>query len=115
MTLKSGKNKILMIDDNKELLNYMRRLSDSKGWDITFMYCPIQALELNNLNEFTHIVVDLHMPGMSGEEFIKQYNGEAKIILCTSFITKHNSFLGAHDGLRKPFNLSEFKKKLNLF
>ena len=109
--------KILIIDDNIDFIEYMRFINAKYRFNMSFSTNPSKALKRSDLMLFEKIIVDLHMTPINGEDFIKEYKkigGKAKIILCTSFITEGDDFLGADDGLRKPFSIEEFKQKLNI-
>lgn len=73
---------------------------------------PAEALQILNTTEVDLIFLDIHMPGMSGIEFLQVLNGKYKVILTTAFREyaldgfDHNVV----DYLLKPIFLPRFLK-----
>lgn len=64
-------DKILMVDDDVNLLNSMKRVLHGK-LEADFAKGGAEALLLLDANEYSVIVSDMQMPGMNGVEFLKK-------------------------------------------
>ena len=120
---KMEKTKILMIDDNVELINMVREYFQNHA-DMTL------ALEAHNGEEgmqliekaqdsYDIIILDLVMPkkdGVSVLEEMKAKNLEKKVIVLTSYNTpemiRRVSELGVNYFILKPFELTDLEKRI---
>ena len=104
--------RILLIDDEKELVTTLSERLDLRGIDNDWATCGEEGLEHFARKTYDWVVVDLKMPGLGGCETIrtiKTHWPETKIIL----LTGHNSRdsrneaegLGADHYLLKPVDI----------
>lgn len=61
-------NKVLCVDDDPEILQFMARCLDAEGFDVTTCPSGEQALRLAATREFGTVLMDIAMPGMDGWE-----------------------------------------------
>jgi len=108
--------KILIIDDEDLVRNYVRRALASRGWAVTEMSDGATALALLETEAFDIVICDLKMPDMRGEEVIKRIRSghpRTKIIVITGSVSNIASPLvpGVEvDGfLIKPFGINEIR------
>jgi len=117
------KIKVLMIDDNKQLVDMVKEYFSSHAViSLDFVANDgIEGLEVikNNLGEFNLILLDLIMPkkdGISLLEEIKDMKDIPKIIVLTSYntpdIIRKVSSLGVNYFMLKPFELPELERKI---
>src|SRR3954468_990706 len=71
---------------------------------------PIEALQLVATQKVDLVFLDIHMPDLSGIDFIKALNGKAKVILTTAYseFALEGYELDVVDYLRKPIRLPRF-------
>ncbi len=71
---------------------------------------PIEALQLVTTNKVDLVFLDIHMPELSGIDFIKAINGKAKVILTTAYseFALESYELDVIDYLLKPIRLPRF-------
>ena len=71
---------------------------------------PIEALQLVATQDIDLIFLDIHMPELSGIEFIKALNGKSKVILTTAYseFALEGYELDVVDYLLKPIRLPRF-------
>jgi DNA-binding LytR/AlgR family response regulator len=71
---------------------------------------PIEALQLVTANKVDLVFLDIHMPELSGIDFIKAINGKAKVILTTAYseFALESYELDVVDYLLKPIRLPRF-------
>ncbi|MDC7225355.1 MAG: response regulator [Spirochaetales bacterium] len=79
-------NKILIVDDEQNILNSMRRLLRLKRSEIEFNFAlgGSEALKILESSDYTCLVTDLNMPGVSGLELAasaKKSKPEIKVII----------------------------------
>ena len=71
---------------------------------------PIEALQIIATQKVDLVFLDIHMPELSGIEFIKALNGKAKVILTTAYseFALEGYELDVVDYLLKPIRLPRF-------
>jgi len=111
--------KILVVDDEVQVVNLLKKYLDSKGYEV---YTATNGQEaISKVREVTpHIVLlDIIMPGMGGMDAlqeIKKVNPKFAVIMLTAVIdeelAKRAIQLGADDYITKPFNLENLEAVL---
>jgi CheY-like chemotaxis protein len=66
------KNKILVLDDEKNITMLTRAALSMHGYLVTEFNDPVQALEAVKKQSFDLILADIMMPHMTGIEFIRR-------------------------------------------
>ncbi len=101
--------KILLLDDNMEVVILYRTLVGRLGHYVKTSSDPEEALVLASSEAFDLIITDLKMPKMSGVEFIEQLRAKgvlAKIVVITGYPTLQDTTkfakLGVFKWLLKP-------------
>ncbi|MBI4976317.1 MAG: response regulator [Spirochaetes bacterium] len=80
--------KILLVDDNKYVIEDIGGALESMGHYCIGEVNPLHGLELYKKGDFDVVIVDVKMPGMNGIEFLKevqQFNPNAAVIILTSY------------------------------
>ena len=112
---------ILLVDDEKELLNVLQDVFTESGFKTFTATNPIAALDIIENEKVDLIISDILMPEMNGwevHEKLKQ-NPEWKdipIIFVTSVQDKTSRITGsviADDFIDKPFETIELKEKID--
>lgn len=108
--------KVLLIDDEALVRNYVRRALASRGWAVTEMADGASALELLKTETFGLVICDLKMPDMRGEEVVRrvrEMRPEVRIIVITGSVSNITSPIvpGAPVDafLIKPFGIDEIR------
>ena len=60
------KNRILVVDDEKDVVEYLTELLEDNGYEVTPAYDGVQALELISRDKPDLILLDLLMPEETG-------------------------------------------------
>jgi len=111
-------NKLLIIDDNKEILDALYDFLSKKKYDIVTASNGLEGLKLiGNVNQrFDLVITDLIMPDISGValiSIIKKKFPDTRVIAITGW-GEHPEALAteaeADHVLEKPFELSELEK-----
>ncbi len=105
------KHKILMIDDEQDILNVLEKFfSRKKMFDVVSFTRPQKALEYLQTNKVDLVLTDIMMPEINGVEIltnVKEHHKGTKVIMMTAFSTLDKVLecekLGADDYVTKPF------------
>jgi len=103
--------KLLIIDDEQEMLNSMRKiLSRRKEFLLEFYQDAKKAIDALSTQHYDLIITDLKMPEVSGMDVLKaakKANKQARVIIISGYGTIESSVEamrhGAFDFLEKPF------------
>jgi len=117
------KIKVLMIDDNVNLVNMIKEyFSNHSVIDIVLSaYDGDEGINTiqDNLNQFDVIVLDLIMPKKDGMYVLEQMHErgiDKKVIVATSYnapdVIREVSELGVNYFILKPFELSDLEKRI---
>lgn len=112
----AGQSRILIVDDEQNILALFRRILERKGYDVHCAATGEEALQKLETELFDVVVTDLKMPGMSGLDLLSRgraLNPTMPFIMLTAFGTVHSAVEamkeGAYDYLIKPIDTEEFK------
>jgi DNA-binding response OmpR family regulator len=65
-------NKILLVDDEENILTIFRLVLESKGYRVDTASTAEEALEKVGLNKYSLCLLDLNLPDMHGTELVRQ-------------------------------------------
>ena len=106
--------KLLVIEDDVEINGLLVRLLKDKGYDVDTAFSGSEGGMILERNSYDLILLDLMLPGLSGEEIIKKLRNEGNlipIIVISAKIDVCNKVnvlgLGADDFVSKPFDNDE--------
>ncbi len=108
-----NKAKILLVDDEPELLKAMHRMLKD-DFDVVMTSQCHEVFRLMRTDSFAVLIVDLVMPDLSGLEIlqrVKQMSPATEVIIVTGYAsvrtTKQALRAGAYDYLERPFARAE--------
>jgi len=114
--MQKQKPKVLVVDDEKNILNTIGICLESIGVETTLCSKPQEVLHLIKENTFDIAFIDLKMSPMDGIEVlaeIKQYSSGTTVIIMTAHGSVDTAVSaikkGAYDYLQKPFDFDELK------
>ncbi|WP_297453599.1 sigma-54 dependent transcriptional regulator [Persephonella sp.] len=114
------KRKILIVDDDKDILSLMRIKLKNESFLVKTENSPLKALDIISSEEIDLIIVDQQMPEITGLEFIeivKEQYPEMPIILMTAYGQIEDAVkaikIGALHYITKPINYEELKHVIN--
>jgi PAS domain S-box-containing protein len=119
--IQGGKETILLVDDEKAILNIGNKKLTNYGYDVITAQSGEEAIEIvRNMNSSPDLVVlDLNMPGMGGNkslETLLEMNPEIKIIIASGYSAsdqvKNSLDSGAAGFIAKPYHLSDMLKRI---
>ena len=109
--------KILIVEDNIDIHNLIKEILEKENYKIFDAYSGTEALLLIEKEMVDLILLDLMLPGINGEEIIRQIKGIPIIVISakTSNDDKVNMLLdGANDYITKPFNAEELLARVKV-
>ena len=102
--------RILIVDDEKEILDALEAAFLTTDLDIHTTDNPIKALEMIKETHFYVVISDIAMPQMNGLVLlkkIKEYNAFIQVVMITGYITMNNALNAFRNGVSdcffKPF------------
>jgi PAS domain S-box-containing protein len=120
-TIARGTETILLVDDEKMVLDVNKELLKSMGYRVYAAGSGQGALAvyMEKRNEIDLVILDMIMPGISGGETfdrLREINPDAKIILSSGYsLTGEAQTImdrGCNGFLQKPFQLSDLSRKV---
>lgn len=114
---KSDLVRILIVDDETDILRFLKRCLTRENCEVEIAEHPLKALEILGRGNFDLLITDLKMPEMDGLALlkkVKEISPAIEVILMTGFATVNTAVgsmkLGAFDYLSKPFNINEIRE-----
>jgi two-component system response regulator PilR (NtrC family) len=109
--------KILVLDDDQGMREFMEIMLTKEGYDVTSAGEPAKAIDLCRKTAFDLVITDLKMPKINGIEFlktIKDQRPETIVILITAYASGETAINamkeGAYDYVEKGGSLEDLKK-----
>jgi signal transduction histidine kinase/DNA-binding response OmpR family regulator len=109
-----SKGKILVVDDEPQILTLVSRFLRRVGYDVEAAYSGAEAIELLKQSPFALVLSDLKMPEVDGLQILEEvheHHRDTIFILMTAFGTIDSAVSvlrrGAYDYLTKPLELDD--------
>ena len=109
--------KILVLDDDQGMREFMEIMLTKEGYDVTSADEPSKAINLCRKIDFDLVITDIKMPKIDGIEFlktIKDAKPETIVILITAYASGETAVNamkeGAYDYVEKGGNIEDLKK-----
>ncbi|MFH1686297.1 MAG: response regulator [bacterium] len=114
-----GEYRVLLVDDEEELASTLAERLEYRGFQASYSLNGSDALEKLREQTYDIVVIDLKLPGMSGEDLVRTIVA-AYPNLPVLMVTGHGSLQlesgkkpdGVFDFLLKPINLSDLVAKM---
>ena len=116
------KKKILLVDDQEDLIELTRRLLQSRGYEFIGLTEGEGALEIIKKESPDLVILDMIMPGKDGAQICKEMKSDTTtrhipVILSTGQMLKagdfsQDGFTEADGYLMKPFEIDEMINKI---
>ncbi|MBE6595975.1 MAG: response regulator transcription factor [Ruminococcaceae bacterium] len=107
--------RILVIDDDIYIGNMLEELLTREGYDVTRAYSGTEALLVLEGSRPDLVLLDLMLPGLSGEELLPRIKGVPVIVVSAKVDTESKISLlmeGAVDYVTKPFEPRELLARI---
>lgn len=109
--------KILVIDDDVYIGNMLEEVLLKEGYDVLRAYSGTEALLLLSSNAPDLVLLDLMLPGLSGEEILPRITGIPVIVVSAKADVSEKVKLlqsGATDYITKPFDIDELLARITV-
>ena len=110
--------KILVVDDDFEILKLMRTILEMKNYQVTTYQEVTVPININNFKGFDLILLDVMMPNIDGMQICKQIRNKVSspIIFVSAKDTEDDIVsglnLGGDDYITKPFSINQLIAKV---
>jgi len=111
--------RVLLVDDEEELVETLVERLDYRGFSSKYAVNGQTALQMLQQHKFDIVVIDLKLPGMSGEELLRTIRtaySHLPVLMMTghgsSTQGEHEKPEGVYDFLLKPVKISELVTKI---
>lgn len=107
--------KILIIDDDNHINDMLSESLQSEGYSVFKAYSGTEALMILSQNRPDLILLDLMLPGLSGEELLSKIKDIPVIVVSAKADTADKVGLllgGAVDYITKPFDMDELLARI---
>lgn len=108
------KNRILIVEDESRVLQFIRQGLEEQGYEVEFAYDGECGRKLALSKEFDIIIMDIIIPQLNGIELckkVREKDNNVKILMLTALGTLEDKLegfkAGADDYLVKPFDFPE--------
>jgi DNA-binding NtrC family response regulator len=110
---------ILIVDDDKDVCEYLQDFLTADGYSVSIVNDPTQALDALREREFHVAVLDLMMPKLSGIDLLEQIrrvDDDIAVIILTGYPSLETATASIEHEvsayIRKPFSIDEFREAL---
>ena len=112
--------KILIVDDDRAICDYMQTLLERDGYEVKTVLDPLVVEDEVRAGGYHLIILDLMMPKLDGLELLKRIrkvDNDIAVVIFTGFPNLESAVasmkLDAVDYIKKPFNVDEFREVLD--
>jgi DNA-binding response OmpR family regulator len=116
METEGHKNKVLVIDDEQGILEFVKKSLTLAGYDVTTTTTGEEGLKLAVSEQPDIILLDILMAPMSGFDVLDNLRtfSQVPVIVFTarSFIASQAIKFGANDSISKPFRPADLVSKI---
>ncbi|MDE7244401.1 MAG: response regulator transcription factor, partial [Oscillospiraceae bacterium] len=114
-------NKILIIDDDKELCALMKKCVEHENFSAVTAHSGIEGLHLSDENKghCSLVILDVMMPDLDGFQVLRKIRetSNVPVLMLTAKSDEEDKVsglrLGADDYLTKPFSINELMARVN--
>ena len=112
-------NKVLIIDDDKELCALMKKCIEQEKLSAVTVYNGIEGVRLidENKDSYSLIILDVMLPDIDGFQILQKIRSNIPVLMLTAKSSEEDKVfglrLGADDYLTKPFGINELLARVN--
>jgi DNA-binding NtrC family response regulator len=110
---------IVVIDDDKDVCEYLQDFLTSDGYSVTCVNDPTQALDALREREYHVAILDLMMPKLNGIDLlgqIRKVDDDLAVIILTGYPSLESATASIEHEvsayIRKPFSIEDFRDAL---
>lgn len=109
--------RILVIDDDRGILELIRRALEREGYVVTLLENPME-MDFEKLNQYQLILLDVMMPGIDGFSLCRKIRDsvDCPILFVTAKTAESDLMqglgIGGDDYIMKPFGIGELRARV---
>lgn len=111
-------NSILIIEDDPEINNMTAEYLQENGYQCTQAFSGSEGALRFSMEKYDLILLDLMLPGVTGEELISRFSGQVPVIVLSAKNELDSKIellsAGANDYICKPFDLRELLVRIQV-
>ena len=113
-------SKILIVDDEPEIVELVKRYAQRDGYEIKEAYDGAEAIEICKNEDFDMIIMDVMMPEIDGFQACKEIRKtkDIPVLMLSARGTEYDKLfgfeVGVDDYLTKPFSPKELMARVNV-
>jgi len=120
----TSKDKVLVADDSPDIVNFMKKLLQNHGYEVTTVASGAACLEALQKTKFQLLLLDFMMPGLNGIDILKKIRTDQTlddlvVIMVTALQSKVllRSAIknGVNDFILKPISVEVFNQRVEKF
>jgi CheY-like chemotaxis protein len=120
----SEKKKILIVDDNDDIITTYRVVLDRMGYDVIVVRDGLEVLSVIEETRPDLVLLDVLLPGLSGSEVCRSLKEASKtkdipVVAITASVSPETrqrmQEVGADDFLLKPIDVSDLNRVIKQF
>lgn len=110
---------ILLVEDEESIGEVLQSYLNNEGWNVHISRNGVEALKKIQTLKFDFIILDLMLPGMTGEDVCRNIRefSQVPIIMVTSKASERDAIkglnLGADDYITKPYRMKELVARIH--
>lgn len=109
----------MIIDDDADILNLFKDFLSKRGFDVITFLDPLIAVEeiKKNPHQYSLIITDIRMPGISGIELIKrvcEINSDIKVMIMSAFDVNGDDLkeIRVEEQVQKPIHMTTLAQSI---
>lgn len=114
------RKKMLVVDDEKGILDAIKRFYDSNGYEVDTALSVEDGIKMINSTFYPVVISDICFPGKkTGVDVLKaakKRSSKTEVIMITGYASIQSAVetmkLGAYDYITKPFDFNELKTRI---
>lgn len=105
--------KILIVDDEHGMLSIVEYIRIVFKWEVDWVQDGQQALDWIAANGHPDVILlDLHMPVMSGWDFMERYDGPTRVIITSAWVGQKGLPMAIFGTAMKPLDMPALKEQM---
>jgi DNA-binding response OmpR family regulator len=111
--------RILVVDDNRDILDLVQRVLLTYGYDVAIARDGLEALQQESTMQPDLVVLDVNLPTLDGWEVCRRIKARRDVPVMLLTVRAERADLersydaGADDHLPKPFDIAEFLSRID--
>ena len=111
--------RILVVDDNRDILDLVQRVLQTYGHDVLIARDGLEALQQESASHPDLVVLDVNLPTLDGWEVCRRIKARREVPIMLLTVRAERADIqrsieaGADDHLPKPFDIAEFLNHIN--